>query len=323
MKLIPRGRTAKLVFLGLMVMAIATVGSYFAYYRLTHRPITFLPPVQAVTKRVPPRYVTSIYGVQAPLGVAAAGSRIYVAESKGDAIVRIFDTSGNEIGTLETPNVSSLDRRPCYVAVDSGGQVYVSDCRRLTVDMFSPQGQYVGALLPNGDVGYVWQPLALAFGPQGLLYVTDRTPGKHRLLALDPKQGWKVVLEVGKEGEGEAEFEYPNGVALAGDRIYVADSVTNRLQVFDKQGQYLAEMVGFSLPRGLLVDGMDRLHIVETTGQQVTVYEAKPDGKRLFSFGDEGTEGGQFLFPNAIAADSQGRLYITDRVNNRVQVWAY
>ena len=167
MKLIPRGRTAKLVFLGLMVMAIATVGSYFAYYRLTHRPITFLPPVQAVTKRVPPRYVTSIYGVQAPLGVAAAGSRIYVAESKGDAIVRIFDTSGNEIGTLETPNVSSLDRRPCYVAVDSGGQVYVSDCRRLTVDMFSPQGQYVGALLPNGDVGYVWQPLALAFGPQG------------------------------------------------------------------------------------------------------------------------------------------------------------
>jgi len=32
---------------------------------------------------------------------------------------------------------------------------------------------------------------------------------------------------------------------------------------------------------------------------------------------------GEFNFPNGLALDSTGRLYVTDRENNRVQVWGY
>ena len=40
-------------------------------------------------------------------------------------------------------------------------------------------------------------------------------------------------------------------------------------------------------------------------------------------FGDFGAGDGQFSYPNDIAIDASGRLYIADRENNRVQVWSY
>jgi DNA-binding beta-propeller fold protein YncE len=43
-------------------------------------------------------------------------------------------------------------------------------------------------------------------------------------------------------------------------------------------------------------------------------------GKYLSSFGERGTGDGQFMQPHGLALDAQGRLYVADRGNNRVQV---
>jgi sugar lactone lactonase YvrE len=32
---------------------------------------------------------------------------------------------------------------------------------------------------------------------------------------------------------------------------------------------------------------------------------------------------GQFEFPNGVAVDTRGRVYVADTVNDRVQVWSY
>ena len=44
------------------------------------------------------------------------------------------------------------------------------------------------------------------------------------------------------------------------------------------------------------------------------------DGKYLSSFGKRGTGPGEFMQPHGLALDSQGRLFVADRGNNRVQV---
>jgi sugar lactone lactonase YvrE len=44
------------------------------------------------------------------------------------------------------------------------------------------------------------------------------------------------------------------------------------------------------------------------------------DGKYLGQFGERGTGDGQFMQPHGLAVDAQGRLYVADRGNNRIQV---
>jgi DNA-binding beta-propeller fold protein YncE len=44
------------------------------------------------------------------------------------------------------------------------------------------------------------------------------------------------------------------------------------------------------------------------------------DGKHLGQFGKKGSGPGEFMQPHALALDSQGRLFVGDRGNNRVQV---
>ena len=46
-------------------------------------------------------------------------------------------------------------------------------------------------------------------------------------------------------------------------------------------------------------------------------------GTPLTQFGERGFGPGQFNYPNDIAMDKRGRIYITDRENNQVQVWGW
>ena len=41
------------------------------------------------------------------------------------------------------------------------------------------------------------------------------------------------------------------------------------------------------------------------------------------SFGTLGVGDGQFNYPNGLAVDARARIYVTDRENNRVQVWGF
>jgi sugar lactone lactonase YvrE len=43
----------------------------------------------------------------------------------------------------------------------------------------------------------------------------------------------------------------------------------------------------------------------------------------IADFGTEGIRDGAFEFPNGVAVDERARVYVTDRENNRVQVWGY
>jgi len=280
-----------------------------------------------------PHYVSDIYGTDQPMGVAVSpsGGRIYVTESEGPRLVRIYDSSGHQLGTLKPPGHNQAWHLPVYVAVSPRTEdVYVSDRLRQDVDVYSPTGKYLGALRPTGHLGKGAQPLGLAFGSEGDLYMTDVGGPRqdHRVLVFG-SSGKELLRKVGSPGT----FWFPNGLALDGKGdLYVADSNDGRLEIFNPAGKPAVSIergVGegdLGLPRGVAIDG-NRLFVVDTTAQVVKVYRLPGQVTEvpayIGSFGGEGIGDGQFQYPNGIAIDHNGRIYVTDRVNGRVQVWEY
>ena len=47
----------------------------------------------------------------------------------------------------------------------------------------------------------------------------------------------------------------------------------------------------------------------------------KTDGTFVAEYGKMGAAPGEFMGPHALAFDSQGRLFVADRSNNRVQIF--
>lgn len=149
-----------------------------------------------------------------------------------------------------------------------------------------------GKLLKSWGAGMFVFPHGSALDAEGNLWVTDAggTKGKgHQVLKFNPEGELLMTLgTAGVAGDGENTFNQPTDVAIAanGD-IFVADGHRNS--------------------------------DTGTTGNNRIVHFSK-DGKFIKAFGAKGSGPGQIREPHSIAFDSQGRLFVADRINNRVQI---
>jgi DNA-binding beta-propeller fold protein YncE len=320
-----RRRRRKAVVLLLLLAALALLIGLALWYLLFRQP---LPSIPVIPISPMPTYTTSIYGASRPVGVAVNndGSRIYVAESSSTRIVRIFDAAGTEIGTMVPTTPSENGNVPVYVAIDPLTQeVYVSDRLAGTVHIYDAAGTYQREFVPAVP-RKGWQPMGLAFTGDGSLYVTDLSTAT----ALQFDREGQLVREL---GAAEA-LSFPNGAAVdRNGNVYVTDSNNGRLLVYGQDGQVVArigrgaETGKLGLPRGIAIDGSDRVFIADTTGQGVQVDRTwqggEPSLEYLGVFGSQGVGNGQFNYPNGVAVDGRGRIYVADSANDRVQVWSY
>ena len=307
-----------------LLLLLLCVASLWIYYLRTRKPLsTALPPAPVVAQAFKPHYLFSIYGVDRPLGIAVSpdGNYIYVTESAGERLIKVFDRECQFVQAFAPPDTRPAERAPVYVAVDLLGRVYVTDRRRFTLFVFDREGNLLNQFSPPAGEDF-WTPLGVNF-VRGELLVTDVTKEKHRVMVFDLEGN--LQMSFGKEGRENGEFWFPNAVVRdeAGN-FYVSDGNNGRLQVLDPEGQFLYAVRGLNLPRGMAIDTEKRLFLVDAVAHQVRVYSlASQPIVPLYEFGDVGIGDGEFKYPNDIAVDATGRLYITDRENNRIQVWSY
>ena len=79
----------------------------------------------------------------------------------------------------------------------------------------------------------------------------------------------------------------------------------------------------FNKPSDILIapDGSIFVADGHDAGGNNRIVKFAPDGTFLMEWGRAGTANGEFRDPHALAMDSQGRLFVGDRGNSRVQVF--
>jgi DNA-binding beta-propeller fold protein YncE len=110
------------------------------------------------------------------------------------------------------------------------------------------------------------------------------------------------------------------------DNLYLAD-LTDRIQVFDREGKYLrgwrTPALNVDGPSGLTVDRYGRVLVADTHFYRVLVYT--DEGKLLLQIGDgiQGTTPGRFGYPTDVVTDRSGNFYVSEYgENDRIQVFS-
>ncbi len=154
------------------------------------------------------------------------------------------------------------------------------------------------------------RPNGVAVSSSGHIYVTDQ--GNNRVLVFD-KEG-DFLFKFGKKGDGKGEFKAPMGVALGPqDQVFVTDRIQNKVLIFNASGKFIRE---FQV-RSPLTPTVKNSRLYVTTYDGVSIYDF--DGKQLKKFGQRGSQKQEFDFPNGIAVDSEGNMFVADSNNLRIQ----
>jgi tripartite motif-containing protein 71 len=119
----------------------------------------------------------------------------------------------------------------------------------------------------------------------------------------------------GTPGSGPGQFNEPMDIAYGSFRVFVTDTLNNRVQKFYTDGDYAGVIDGsFNQPEGIDVNSF--LWIADTGNNCVKKYSLT--GSFIASVGSFGSGQGQFNHPSDIL-EYNGYIYIVDQGNSRIQ----
>ena len=164
----------------------------------------------------------------------------------------------------------------------------------------------------------------VAADSKGNIYAADQAVGA---IFIFPKAD-KEPLQLLKNGT-DAHFGLLNGLATDDDdRLFVTDLKLHHVLVFNAKHAVEASFGAEQLvsPAGIAIDTTNRfVYVVDSQQDQVLVFDAD-SYKLLRRIGTAGkkhmlTGPGDFSLPTNVALDKEGNVYVTDTLNNRVEMF--
>ena len=179
------------------------------------------------------------------------------------------------------------------------------NCDNNPVDPIFKFDRNTGEMLENFGGGVMVTPHGIDVDADGNVWVTDfagnaaGTKG-HQVHKFSPDGELLMSLgTAGQPGTGPNQFNQPNDVIVAPDgSIFVSDG---------HNGQGMTTNAAMEEGRA--------------SGATARIIKFAPDGTRLMAWGQIGVRHGEFRTPHALEFDSQGRLWVADRGNHRIEIF--
>ena len=183
-----------------------------------------------------------------------------------------------------------------------GGNV---NCHTNEVDPIFKFDRNTGEILQNFGAGIFVIPHGIHADEEGNVWVTDFVANEdgtkgHQVHKFSPTG--ELLMSLGEAGQAGTEpglLNQPNDVIVGPDgSIYVADGHSG-------QNMITREQIEEAREEGL-------------TGR---IIKFSPEGEYITEWGRIGTEHGEFRTPHAVEFDNEGRLWVADRGNHRLEVY--
>lgn len=214
---------------------------------------------------------------------------------------------------------------PNGIAIDSDGYVYVLDQYYEQVYKFDNNGNWdddwglAEGILQEDDF-----PTGIAISEDGYLYVAGGFSSNiHKFTTVDGS----FELEWG----GEGLIDYPYAVAVDGDGdVYVIDADNYLILKFDHEGNLITQWGGegnedglFISPTALAIDQDGYVYVLDANLGNITIQAFTPEGDFVSRWHNNQLEDVEQLnSPRGMVIDANGKIFITDTFNQRIQVLA-
>lgn len=304
----------------MLILILTSLLFLFAIYVLIRNPGSRTKQ-SLLTKENLPEGVVQVLGgrpekpLNLPLDVAVApDGRIFVADA-GNNAVQTFYPWGQPRGLFGKGKIDFV--YPNTVAVDQGGQLYVGEFNVGRIRVFGPKGE-LKLTINRQTAGEPVQPLDLAVGSDGRIYVADR---QGAILILD-KNG-RLLHQIRLVPANPQTLSFPNGIAVDDKgRFLVADSGNHRLLLFASDGKLLRVIQHGILthPRGCAFWGKNYIVVADPFAGGILVLNYK--GELIKNLRAESEPGLAGIVPNGLTVDGD-KIYVTDRAHNIVLVFGH
>ncbi|HEX5393248.1 MAG TPA: 6-bladed beta-propeller [Rhodocyclaceae bacterium] len=166
------------------------------------------------------------------------------------------------------------------------------------------------------------RPMAVTVSA-GKVFVAD--PGVRGIHRFNPGGDYRLINVA--DGVG---FTSPVGLAVCGKELLATDSSRAQVLMLPLVGvKDDAEMVSLKLavplhqPTGIACDERGRIFVADTAAHEIKVFRRGPDRTATLEtvLGKRGAGKGEFNFPTYLWRSAEGKLFVSDVLNFRVQVF--
>ena len=267
------------------------------------------------------------WALASPVSICASDKKKTAAPATTDQPAEIVDLSKIDISKLVWPQPPSIPRvrYTTYFAgmkIDRTPAATKAKPKQTWMDRLAGGQSQQEKFNPKDFPFQLLGPYGMAVDSKGRLYVADQRVGAVFVFNTETRD-----VELIANG-AQAHFGLINGVAIDDDdRVFVSDGKFRRVLVFNPKHEVVNQINEKLIdPVGLAIDTENRLlYVVDTQADQVVVYDAD-SLKELRRIGTAGkkhtlTTPGDFGGASNVAVDKDGNVYVTDTMNNRVEIF--